>query len=88
MRQYMSDKNMSDKTLSKYLEDIKDYTRRAISYTSNITDEEFCKDAKTIDATIRAIEIIGEAAAKIKRFQVQMNFSINIIMLNGSKYMR
>jgi uncharacterized protein with HEPN domain len=32
---------MPEKTVMKYLEDIKDYSQKAIDYTNNITYEEF-----------------------------------------------
>ena len=34
-------------------------------YTKNLSYEDFVKDKKTIDATLRNLEIIGEAAKKI-----------------------
>ncbi|MCL4428672.1 MAG: DUF86 domain-containing protein [Deltaproteobacteria bacterium] len=57
---------MPEKTVMKYLEDIRDYSQKAIDYLNNITYEEFLKDNKTIDAAIRTIEVVGEAATKIK----------------------
>ena len=48
-----------------YLEDIIKYIDKAEQYTENLTYEEFFKDGKTIDATIRAIEVVGEAGNKI-----------------------
>lgn len=57
---------MPEKTAMKYLEDIRDYSQKAIDYLNNTTYEEFLKDNKTIDAAIRTIEVVGEAATKIK----------------------
>ena len=48
-----------------YLDDIIKYIDKAEQYTENLTYEEFFKDGKTIDATIRAIEVVGEASNKI-----------------------
>jgi uncharacterized protein with HEPN domain len=57
-----------------YLEDIREYSQRALDYTNNITYKEFLKDDKTIDATIRAVEIVGEAASKIRKIPNSVNF--------------
>jgi len=38
---------------------------RAITYTANMSYEDFLEDAKTQDATIRALEILGEASKEV-----------------------
>jgi len=48
-----------------YLEDIIDVCRNIDLYTAGLTFEEFQTDQKTIDAVVRNIEIIGEAARNI-----------------------
>jgi uncharacterized protein with HEPN domain len=48
-----------------YLEDIVDVCRRIEQYTDGLSFEDFEADQKTIDAVIRNIEIIGEAARNI-----------------------
>ncbi|MHB1681006.1 MAG: HepT-like ribonuclease domain-containing protein [bacterium] len=65
---------MPKKTSIKYLEDIRDYSKKAIDYLNNITYEEFLKDNKTTDATIRTIEVVGEAATKIKNMPNSADF--------------
>ena len=65
---------MPDKTVMKYLEDIRDYSQKAINYLNNTTYDEFLKDNKTIDATIRTIEVVGEAATKIKNMPNSSDF--------------
>ena len=50
-----------------YLFDILESCKKIVSYTKGITEREFANDNKTIDAVIRNIEIIGEAANKIPR---------------------
>ena len=63
---------MSDRTLDLYLEDVLDAVNKIEGYVRGMTKEQFAQDAKTIDAVIRNIEIIGEAARKIpevKRLQ-------------------
>ena len=42
-----------------------EHADRAIEFTNNFEYEEFIKDKRTIDATIRSLEIIGEAARHI-----------------------
>jgi uncharacterized protein with HEPN domain len=45
--------------------DIIDCIGKIKKYTSGITFDQFCKDDQVIDAVIRNLEIIGEAAAHI-----------------------
>ena len=47
------------------VEDITAAVRRVLEYTSGMTQEEFFGDQKTIDAVVRNIEIIGEAARRV-----------------------
>ncbi|MBN1689280.1 MAG: DUF86 domain-containing protein [Candidatus Omnitrophica bacterium] len=48
-----------------YLEDILTAISRIKTYTRNEKLERFRKDLKTIDATVRNLEIIGEAVKKL-----------------------
>lgn len=48
-----------------YLEDILDSINAINSYTQNLTYEDFSSDRKTYSATIRELEIIGEAVGKL-----------------------
>ena len=48
-----------------YLQDIFDCCENAVSYTDNMTFDEFSADRKTIDAVVRNLEIIGEAVKSI-----------------------
>ena len=45
--------------------DISECSGRALDYTAAMTREEFFEDRKTVDAVMRNLEIIGEAAKKI-----------------------
>lgn len=47
------------------IDDILECIRKISTYTSGTTFVEFCKDEKTVDAVIRNLEIIGEAAGYI-----------------------
>ncbi len=53
---------MSKRELNLLLEDILESAEKIISYTLNLTYDDFITDSKTIDAVIRNFEIIGEAA--------------------------
>jgi uncharacterized protein with HEPN domain len=47
------------------VEDIIESANKILSYTENVSFDEFTKDSKTIDAVIRNFEIIGEAANRL-----------------------
>lgn len=48
-----------------YVEDILEASRRIRAYTRGMSLEDFSKSLLTIDAVIRNLEVIGEAAARI-----------------------
>ncbi|MEK6690070.1 MAG: DUF86 domain-containing protein [Nitrospirota bacterium] len=48
-----------------YLEDILESAKNIQGYVGNLTFEELKKDRMRIDATLRNLEIIGEASSKI-----------------------
>ncbi|NQY74476.1 MAG: DUF86 domain-containing protein [Candidatus Margulisbacteria bacterium] len=48
-----------------FLKDMSDASANILAYTKDFTIQQFKKDQKTIDAVIRNIEIIGEAANKV-----------------------
>lgn len=48
-----------------YLDDILEYMKRADEYVKGMNFKQFSTDGKTCDATIRCIEVIGEAAKQI-----------------------
>ena len=48
-----------------YLNDISDSTEAILTFISDMSYEEFVNDRKTYSATIRELEIIGEAVGKI-----------------------
>lgn len=48
-----------------YLEDMLEAIRRIRRYTSGLSGEAFSKDEKTLDAVIRNLEVIGEAAKRV-----------------------
>ena len=56
---------MSKRDWKLFLEDILESIELIRSYISGMTYEDFKKDRKTIDAVVRNLEIIGEAARNI-----------------------
>lgn len=56
---------MSDRALSLYLTDILEAIKKIEIFTRDMTYSQFKNDAKTIDAVVRNLEIIGEAAKHI-----------------------
>ncbi len=56
---------MSKRDTNLLIEDILESANKIISYTISMNYEQFIADNKTIDATVRNFEIIGEAANKI-----------------------
>jgi uncharacterized protein with HEPN domain len=56
---------MSKRQPSLLLEDIIDSGHKILTYTANLSFEEFIADSKTIDAVVRNFEIIGEAANRL-----------------------
>ncbi len=63
---------MSERTDSEFATDIEEAIRRISSYTAGLTYEAFLLDTKTQDATVRNLEIIGEAA-KVSRTDCVQN---------------
>jgi len=56
---------MSKRSPELLVEDIIDSANKILSYTDNLSFDEFKSDAKTVDAVIRNFEIIGEAANRL-----------------------
>ncbi len=48
-----------------YLDDILDAIDKIKQFTQGMSDEQFCRDAKTAYAVIHAFEIIGEATKRL-----------------------
>jgi uncharacterized protein with HEPN domain len=56
---------MSKRKPKLYLEDIRNSIEKIEEYTEDSNFDEFIKDRKTIDAVVRNLTIIGEAARNI-----------------------
>lgn len=67
---------MSKRRDQDYLNDICEAIQRVVSYTEEMTDEQFINDTRTQDAVVRNLEVIGEAtknlSARIKRTYVHI----------------
>ncbi|MFQ6078403.1 MAG: DUF86 domain-containing protein [Thermodesulfobacteriota bacterium] len=48
-----------------YLNDIREAIHRILTYTANLTYQQFIGDIKTQDAVVRNLEIIGEATKNL-----------------------
>ncbi len=58
---------MSKREPSVLLDDIRTSISKKERYTARLDEESFLVDEKTIDAVVRNLEIIGEAAKQISR---------------------
>ncbi len=56
-----------DKKIKNRLIDMRNYSAEAIEFLGDLTYEEFLQDRKTMFSVVRAIEVIGEAAAQTGR---------------------
>lgn len=56
---------MSERNILLYLTDIHDSINKINDFVKEMTYQAFSRDARTIDAVVRNIEIIGEAARHI-----------------------
>lgn len=48
-----------------YLADVQEAMARIVAYTADLSYEQFLNDAKTQDAVIRNLQVIGEAAKRL-----------------------
>jgi len=53
------------RNITMHLEDMLVASEKIMTYVGTMTLHEFCSDAKTFDAVIRNLEIIGEAAKNV-----------------------
>jgi uncharacterized protein with HEPN domain len=69
-----------------FLKDIIKAMNKKFSYTEKMTKEDFKKDDKTIDAVLRNVEIIGEAANKLSEKIYEENKSVPWGRMIGLRY--
>lgn len=60
-----------------------EYIDKALKYTKNYNYEQFCKDEKTIDATVFAISQIGELVKNISKETMKKYSNIEWNMIKG-----
>lgn len=68
------------------LEDILEATNKIQEYTKDINIDSFSSDSKTIDAVVRNMEIIGEAANHIPNSYKTKHFNINWRQIIGLRH--
>ncbi len=59
---------MSKRDYKLYFEDILESINKIEGYIHGMTYKDFIRDKKTIDAVLRNLEVIGEAARQVPQF--------------------
>ena len=72
-------KNKEYMSLKKMIE----YINKALKYTDGYTFEVFCKEDKTIDATVFAISQIGELVKNISKETMERNPNIEWVIIKN-----
>lgn len=73
---------MKDKEYLSFIKMI-EYIDKSMQYTKDYTFEEFCKDNKTIDATVFAISQIGELVKNVSKETMEQYSNIEWNMIRG-----
>ena len=61
----MSDAGQEKREWRFYIQDMIEFSEKVLSYTEGLDQEAFIADELTYDATLRNVELIGEAASHI-----------------------
>jgi len=61
----MSNSRRPEREWRFYLDDMMDFARRVLDYTNELDQAAFLADQRTYDATLRNLELIGEAATNL-----------------------
>ncbi len=61
----MSDADQNARDWHPYIQDMIAFSQKVLSYTEGLDQEAFIADERTYDATLRNLELIGEAATHI-----------------------
>jgi len=75
--------SMSRRDTQLLIEDILEAANRILSYTKDLSFEDFTTDQKTVDAVARNFEIIGEAASRLPEQFKSKYPEINWIRITG-----
>ena len=63
----MSERGESTRHWQFYVQDMIDFAERAVGYTAGFDQETFTSNDRTYDATLRNLELIGEAATHVPK---------------------
>jgi uncharacterized protein with HEPN domain len=74
---------MSRRDTQLLIEDILEAANRILTYTRDLSFEDFTADQKTVDAVARNFEIIGEAASRLPEEFKSKHPEINWIRITG-----
>ena len=74
---------MSRRDTQLLIEDILEAANRILTYTRDLSFEDFTADQKTVDAVARNFEIIGEAASRLPEEFKSKHTEINWIRITG-----
>ena len=74
---------MSRRNTQLLIEDILEAANRILTYTRDLSFEDFTADQKTVDAVARNFEIIGEAASRLPEEFKSKHPEINWIRITG-----
>ncbi len=55
----------AQRAYSVYIGHIRDAIQRALQFTAGLNQDQFAADQRTIDATVWALEMVGEAAKRV-----------------------
>lgn len=61
----MSESHEQERPWSFYAQDMLDFAERVLGYTAGLDMSDFIADQRTYDATLRNIQLIGEAATHV-----------------------
>ena len=61
----MSDPDQETRDWRLYVQDMIEFAEQAVAYTEGLDQQAFTTDRRTYDATLRNIELIGEAATHV-----------------------
>ena len=63
----MSDANREARGWRFYVQDMIEFSEKVLSYTNGLDQSTFIADGRTYDATLRNLELVGEAATHVPR---------------------
>ena len=81
----MSNSPQEEREWHLYIQDMIEFGQRVLSYTAGLTQRDFIADTRTYDATLRNIELIGEAANHIPEFVRDRHQDIEWRLLIGAR---